>query len=472
LRPQKGGHRQWLDSPPPPGATASWLTAFVLLQIGCQVALLFDTWAGYRVVFRSAAFLLSLALLVLLPPRGRSHPARPWALAILGVLALSFVHPDTYYSPLAATAQAAMYVAILAPIFWVGRLQITSKTVTRLFLLLWGFHTLSALVGVLQLYYPGQFQPALSSTLRAYGPAYTVGLKVTLANGQEVWRPMGLTDVPGGAGVSGLSALLLGIGLLFSSRSRLARGAALASMAAGLFCIYLSMTRVALVLAGVGVIAASLVFWARGEVKRAVTVLATASFIGLASLAWALSVGGDSVATRLSTLVEDRPDAVYYRNRGLFLEYTFTELLPRYPMGAGMGRWGMMNYYFGDRDAPPLDNAGVEIQWTAWLLDGGVPLMLCYGLAMLVTARTAWRLATDPAKAPLSVWAAVLVARDIGAIAITFSYPIFISQAGMEFWWCNACLYCAFVKSRQERREQLAAQQRTCYLTPAGLPGR
>ena len=83
------------------------------------------------------------------------------------------------------------------------------------------------------------------------------------------------------------------------------------------------------------------------------------------------------MSKRLQTLVADDPGKVYHSNRGHFLEDTIYNQLPEYPVGAGLARWGMMNRYFADKDdllTPPL---WVEIQWTGWLYDGGIPLILC-----------------------------------------------------------------------------------------------
>jgi hypothetical protein len=58
------------------------------------------------------------------------------------------------------------------------------------------------------------------------------------------------------------------------------------------------------------------------------------------------------------------------------LKITFRKLLFEYPLGCGVGRWGMMTYYFGRFDANPNPAVFVEIQPTGWLFDGGIPLLL------------------------------------------------------------------------------------------------
>ena len=82
----------------------------------------------------------------------------------------------------------------------------------------------------------------------------------------------------------------------------------------------------------------------------------------------AFALGGDTVTTRLATLVEMDPGSVYRKNRGHFVANAFSEVLPEYPLGAGLGRWGMMNQYFGN----PEDVIWNEVQWGGWILDAGI----------------------------------------------------------------------------------------------------
>jgi hypothetical protein len=418
---------------------------FVILQIACQVALLFPELGALRVLIRSAALGLSLAFLALLPGRGRPHPSRPWALVALAIVVLSVAHP-TINSALSAAAQAGLYVATLAPLFWAVRPRPGARTLKQVLLVLWLFHTASAGVGVLQVYYPGQFQTNLSSVISEGGVAE--GLKITLASGERVFRPMGLTDTPGGAAGGGLYAFLLGFGFLLNRRSALFRVAAPASMAVGLFCIYVSQVRSVLLMAGVCALTFGAVLGRRGELKRVLALGLVVLAVVAASFAWAVAVGGDELTSRLGTLVQENPGQTYHSSRGQFLADTLTYFLPEYPLGAGPGRWGMMYYYFGDRGNTAPEPFWIELQWTAWLVDGGIPLALAYFGAVVVACATAWRLAVARREGALSVWAGVVLAYNIGAVALTFSYPIFVSQAGMEFWLLNALVYSAFCQEQ------------------------
>src|SRR5206468_1166203 len=133
----------------------------------------------------------------------------------------------------------------------------------------------------------------------------------------------------------------------------------------------------------------------RGQLARLSGFAVVFSLLVGGSFFWALLIAPDAVTKRLLTLVEDDPTKVYYKNRGQFLEHTITTLLPQYPFGAGIGRWGMMYQYFGDKENTAGRAIWSDIMWTGWLLDGGVPLVVVYVLALLIALITSWRLAID-----------------------------------------------------------------------------
>jgi hypothetical protein len=429
-----------------------WIQGFVLLQTGCQLGLLIPSLGPARVLVRCAAFGSSLALLAIIRGQGPGHPARPWAPVILGLVALGLLHPATN-TLLSATTQCGLYLAILGPLFWVSRLTVTAAVLRRLLLLLWAFHTLSATFGVLQVLYPGQFQPVLSSNYTALDEGRLDALKVTLANGERVFRPMGLTDSPGGAASAGMYASLFGIGVFLRERKTMLRLAAIATIGIGLFCIYLSQVRSILIMCGICASCLLLLLALRGEWSRLVGLVGILATVVFASFLWAVAVGGESVTSRLSTLTDESADTVYYRNRGHFLEETVTELLPQYPFGAGLGRWGMTHQYFADPIDPVSYPLWVEIQWTGWLLDGGVPLVLAYSTALALACLTAGRIALSRLSGDLPLNAAVILAYNIGLVAVTFNYPVFIGSGGLDFWLLNAALFAAACTSaRQVRR--------------------
>ena len=304
-------------------------------------------------------------------------------------------------------------------------------------MMLWAFNAASAATGVLQTYFPGQFQGQLSLTLQEMGKAYLGSLTILLDDGTRIFRPMGLTDQPGGAASGGLYAILLGVGLLFTERSWIMRALAMCGMVLGLFVILLTHVRVTLVMALVGLVVIAVTFAKRGDAKGLIVLGSVAAATAVIGVSWAFAIGGDETVKRFSTLTETSPTDVYSQNRGYFLEETFNRLLFEYPLGAGAGRWGMINIYFGNADRMLYS----EIMWTAWLYDGGILMMLSYAVMIATAIWMCWRFATSTANiGHLAVWGGVVLAYDVAAAAATFDSPFFATQGGMELWFLNACL--------------------------------
>ena len=388
-----------------------WLVGFVLLHLSCQLLLLIPELSGVRIALRMAAFGVSVAFLVLIPSKDVWRtPLRTCALCILTLLALEFFHPEGS-GLLAALAAVMLNLAVLAPIFWVPRTQTTAAQLQSLIAVLWLFYTMSAVLGVLQAYYPGHFQPPLSAVLAANSHDRLAGLEIELASGGRVFRPMGLTDSPGGAAFAGLYAVLLGTGMLLSAKPpfRGARVIAVGSMVAGLMCLYLCQVRSLLVMAGVCTVTLLGLLLISGRISKLVGLLGVVGAVVPGAFVLALGIGGKAMTERLTTLVEADPGTVYYANRGHFLETTLNYDLPLYPLGAGLGRWGMVHAYFGNA----ADSLWAEIQWTAWIFDGGVAMVLLYTTAILVASWACLKVALGHfgrGEQSLSLWGAVIVA--------------------------------------------------------------
>jgi hypothetical protein len=416
-----------------------WLEAFIGMELLCQLILALFPVGDLRPVIRFFSYAASLALLPLLPGKGKLHPAAKWAMAILAIVGLSMLHPTTN-SVVAGAAQVSMYAAILAPLFWVARLPVDAVQLRRVMLILWAFHTASCIVAIIQVTYPDLLPQNLTSV---YGADYLGTSQYRNAGGELVFRPMGLSDVPGAASVSGFYAALIGLGVLVRERTRWLRPAALFGIGAGFTTLYLTEVRSMLVMLVICIIALLAVLLWAGEGARVATLSFALAIVVLVSYTSAMAVGGEAVSRRLKSLFDADPDQVYYENRGHFISDTVETLLPEYPLGAGLGRWGMMNEYFGDNSDTRRSMIWVEIQWSGWLLDGGVPLILAYLAAIGAALWTAWRIATGSSPPALRGWAAVVLAYNIGALAMTFNYPFFHSQAAMELWMLNAALFSA-----------------------------
>ncbi|HEX6910233.1 MAG TPA: hypothetical protein VF142_07555, partial [Longimicrobium sp.] len=363
----------------------------------------------------------------------------------IAVLGVCVFHPETR-SLVGGVAQVGLYAAVLGPLFWVPRLtSIDMRMLRRAVMILWAFHLLSAGLGVMQVYRPGSFQPPVSAVVESKGKGYIESLKITTASGQRVFRPMGLTDVPGGASISGLYAVLLGVGFFLTRRTPLVMAASLGSIGLGVACLYLSQVRALVVMTAISLVAvAGILLWRR-DVKRLSTLVLGLGLMVMTGYVAARDMAGADVSQRMGTLVRARPGQVYYENRGRFLEDAIFKTLPQAPFGEGLGHWGMTATYFGG--SAPGKNVWVEIQWAGWIVDGGAPLLVTYLLALGLTLWATWRIArARPPTAEahdLPFWGAIILAYSVGATALTFSYPIFLSQSGMEFWLLNATLFAA-----------------------------
>jgi hypothetical protein len=179
----------------------------------------------------------------------------------------------------------------------------------------------------------------------------------------------------------------------------------------------------------------------QGRVATAIWI----SGLGIATLAvaflGALSLGGESISARFSTLLDTDPGDLYYDSRGNQVLSAFSDLLPEYPFGAGLGRWGMMYDYFGDHqnfNSPPI---WAEIQWPAWIVDGGFILVFLSGAALLATLHHGFFLSIRSRDARTRSMAAIIASINMGFLALTFSYPVFASTMGIQFWFLAGSLH-------------------------------
>jgi hypothetical protein len=210
-------------------------------------------------------------------------------------------------------------------------------------------------------------------------------------------------------------------------------------VAVGLSVVYLTQVRSVLLVAIASAAVIGFTALRRREIARAGWVFGAGAVLVVASFLWAASLGGDAVQNRFMDISSQGALATYQENRGNFLSYTVGELLDRYPLGAGLGRWGMMQTYFGN-PTPESSPIHVEIQLTGWLLDGGIPMWVLYGAALLFSMASAARLALRPGS-PLAQQAALVLGIQCFIVAMSFSGPAFNMQLGILFWACTAALH-------------------------------
>ena len=334
-----------------PHVAWGWLEIFVLVQVLWGVLLFVPGSQTYRVYIRGFPYISSLIALFACLRSSRADSGTPgasWILASLALMVASLVHPSTWF--MSGIAQIVFQLSIAAPVFWTAYNWVTAERLERVLLLVFGANFLGALLGLLQVYYPETFMPPEFSRLALRLQAELIGsLTYIGADGREILRPPGLSDIPGGAAVSATITALLGFAFATRAEGRTQRRVGfLAAALIGLTVVYLTQIRSMLVMVCVCMIAAGVVRLRQGRVAHTMWIAGSAGALVVASFTWAVAVGGDSVVERFQSILDVGVVQSYQENRGIFLSYTLQELLYEYPFGAGIGRWGMMTNYFGD----------------------------------------------------------------------------------------------------------------------------
>jgi hypothetical protein len=233
-------------------------------------------------------------------------------------------------------------------------------------------------------------------------------------DGNKIIRPPGLFDNPGAVAGPATFAGLLGVVFATAPGPIPFRiGAALLAVA-GVAAIYLSFVRTSLViLLGMFVVYMVLLVRKR-EFGRMLFVIPLVLTVGA-------SYGNSGRAEQL--------------------QYGITELAIEYPLGAGLGRWGTMQDYFGDPLSPTAPPLWAELQPNAWILDGGLLLVALYAIALIVTTRHDLALLRATRHPDLQRLAAAVIAVNAGVLALMFGFTPFTNQIGTQFWLLTGVLH-------------------------------
>jgi hypothetical protein len=328
----------------------------------------------------------------------------------------------------------------------------TPRQLARILVILLVCNGLNAMVGVLQVYDPVRWMPPQLSS--AYIGDALAAVTYLGPDGRTIIRPPGLFDTPGAVCAAGTIAVLLGLILAIEPIGWWKRLVALLFATAGMSAIYLSHVRAAFMVT-LGTLLVYLgLLGLRGETRRVTRFLGAAAGLVAGSLAISIALGGQSVEDRFLTLLDSDPGQVYYESRGVQLESAFSSLAVTYPFGAGLARWGMMRNYFGAPERIDATEVFAEIQPNAWILDGGIPLLLLYSFAVALTAVYELKLFRDLAHGNDRLLAAVVTAANFGTLALVFSFIPFGTAVGIQFWFFDGALYGAMVN--QARRSHTA----------------
>jgi len=413
-----------------------WVEIFLAIQLPWGAALFIPGAQAYRTPVRALPYLTSAAALVYYfrTPTGEPlHGSAKWLMASFGLLTLNLLHATTH--SMAGVAQIVFQISIAAPIFWMARAVRSDRRVMRMVWLLFAASFLSSALGILQVYYPNTFLPPEFSVLgRELNPEIVSSLTYKGADGREIIRPPGLSDMPGGAAASAMVTVTLGLALAFRrGLPAISRAACAAGATIGMTALLLTQVRSLSIVAAASLGVFALLRFRQGRATDALASLSLGGALVAGAFVWAVAVGGDALMDRFSSLVSNGVIHTFREQRGQFLTYTLSELLYQFPFGAGLGRWGMMQVYFGDPtlwQAPPIH---VEIQPTGWLLDGGVALWVAMGGALAIALRTSYRVAVL-ATGELQDAATAIVCLQLTVLCLCLTGPVFNTQLGIQFW--------------------------------------
>jgi hypothetical protein len=412
-----------------------------------------------RMILRVMPYLLAGAMLFLVRGRRDTGSLPPGArLVAWSLLLLSLFLLRTDSQPLAGFAQLTLQACIAAPLFWVARLIRTPRDFERMMMVVLACNAVHAGVGLLQVFWPDTFLPLeFNRTALSMDSKLLQSLSYMGADGHRIVRPPGLSDMPGGAASGGTLCALFGIAVATRARANLARQAAGILLAAlGFSVLYFSHVRSVLMMTIVALLAFAFLSARQGRPAAAIYTVGIGALVVLGVFFFAVSVGGEAVQERFSTITDRGLVESYQAERGNFVMYTLREVLPEYPFGAGVGRWGVMNLYFGDPNKLDAKGLYAEIQMTGWIYDGGFILLLLYGTAVLLALRYAFRVAERRLPGALSSYAPLVFCALLLIAGMTMAGPSFNTQLGIQYWTLTAALHAVMQRLGPRPRPDLA----------------
>lgn len=434
---------------------------FMLVQFAAAVVLVLPGGQAARFLIRSLPYLGNIGLLLVYSRRSPSwklFPGTHWLLLVSVLLAAEMLNPKTALIP--GLAQVVFCNAIDVSAFWGGKGIRDKRRLDRILYLTFLFAAAGAVVGFLQAKF-GILMPAqFSSVALASDPRKIEELTYIGANGQAIIRPPGLSDMPAGACGSAMYATVLGVALALGSGSfRWASIPYLAVVLVATITLYLTQVRIMFIAAVVGV---ALISWAAARQKRryGVRIVVAAAAVLSVAFIYAVAIGGASVSDRFASLVAKDPGKTYQANRGHFVTHTIDDLLPAYPLGAGLGRWGMMRTYtqnYVEAGDPPAIWA--EIQMTGWLLDGGFLMWILYGGAIISSLVYSYKTASSHSDPELRYLAGIVFTLNAVTVLMAWDAPVFNSGLGGEFWKLSSAIAGIRVFSRDDAGSRQSSNQ-------------
>jgi hypothetical protein len=394
-------------------------------------------------------------------PKGTFWPTF-WLKLVAGWLFMSIFHWGTT-SLSAGLAQATLYLAVFSPAFWAPKALSSPRQLGRLMTILLVCNGISAILGLGQVFRPTTFNPPVipgvtdmveDASALVYSDQY----------GNKIIRPCGLGDTPGGASAAGAVAVMAGLACALRPIGMLRRLASVATAFCGMAVIYYSQVRMVFMMELICLAVLATVFVFQGNIRYATVLGSLSAAIVVGAFTWVMTTSGMVVVERFLGLAQ-KSFAESYTTSGryAFVSYTLGTGMWEDPLGQGIGRWGTISRVFG-----PLTDRGVfvELMIQGWVVDGGIPLLFLYSVAIAAAMTNIMRIALRSRDRDIRFWAAVVFASNLSVIATCFSYVTFIGVIGTQFWFLTAVVHAADWRSRQEAAAARARRP------PAPLPPR
>ncbi len=438
-----------------------WLEWFLIAQTFLPALLFVPGVSAVRTPIRMASFLIALVAWGMIAQSGRvrsgslTFPANFWLKLAAGWLLLLILYWGTN-SIEAGIAHAMLYISVFSPAFWAPAVLASPKQIGRLMAILVACNGLSALVGLGQVFRPETFNPPVVAGLQTRSVGILMEDVVTYKDdyGRKILRPCGLTDQAGAASGAGATAAMIGLALALRPIGVLRRGLCLGLAFAGVAVIYYSQVRMTMLMLVISLIVLVALFSLQKSFRNATVLGGLAFGMILGAFVWVGATSGESVTSRFTELLTTNFAEKYDRSRGGFVREAFTVLIWEYPVGAGLGWWGQIYGAFGDKTIPT--KVWVEVMWPAWIIDGGIPLLLTYFAAIGFAMADTFRIALRSRDKDLAFWAAVVVASNLSVLATCFSYVTFLTGIGMQFWLLAAAVHAADLRIRDRDRPPIA----------------
>jgi hypothetical protein len=446
--------------------SVGWLELIVVSQTVLPALMFVPSLVPYRTISRMIAYLLPLAAWAAHVVSGRrvaGGRAYPPAICLgLAVAWMTISIGNPMVNTLASALCAVMITtAVLCPAFWAPAAITDPRQLKRLLMILLVCNGASALMGLAQVYRPDTFRPPRILVFEVNGEAEGMATIVT-DDGRKILRPPGLTDSPGGAAIGGLISCAIGLAVALTPIAWWKRSAGMGIAVVGLTVLFYSQIRSMTITLILGLVLWGVLLALRGEAKKLATLGVLGAVLALAAVGWVVRGGGARAMDRFLSLFEERATTVFYRNRGAFIEHSLTEQLPRFPLGAGPGRIGMASFYFGNpltpRDRAPLYG---ETQIDYWVINGGLPLVLLYPVALILAFIIVIRTAVWSPDPEVAYWAGAVFVYAVAAGASLMAGPAFEGPPGVQFWVLLGALYGT---AQQARVDALKAKARIARL--------